>query len=327
VRAAWYDRVGPAEDVLTVGEIETPVAVAGEVLVRIAASGINPSDTKKRAGWLGGATEFPRIIPHSDGAGTIEDVGPGVDRARIGERVWLSNAQYERANGTAAAYVTVPEDRAARLPDDTSFAAGACLGVPACTAHYALFWNGPVDGRTVLVQGAAGSVGGYAVQLAVSAGARVLATVSTPEKAEIARRLGAAVIVDYKTEDVVDTIMRATDGAGVDHIVEVDFGANADIDAAILKPRGSIGSYSSTAKPRFTFDYYAFGAKGARIAFCQVYRLKPEERARAVTDLTRLMEAGQIRHAIAATYPLKRIAEAHQALESGAVIGNIVLEV
>lgn len=329
MRAAWYTRLGPAAEVLTLGETDTPSPGPGEVLVRVAASGINPSDTKKRAGWLGGTLEFPRIIPHSDGAGTIESVGAGVDAARVGERVWIYNAQYGRADGTAAEYVTLPAEMVVSLPDGTSFTEGACLGVPACTAHYVLFWDNATSlaGKTVLVQGGAGAVGGYAVQMAALSGARVIATISSPEKAEIARGYGAETTIDYRSEDVTEAVMQATGGHGVDHIVEVDLGANAAIDAAVLAPRGAIGAYSSTRAPKFEFDYYGFGYKGARIAFSQVYILTPEERARAVADLTRWMAAGELRHAVAEVFPLAQIAAAHAAVETGGVVGNVVVEV
>ena len=329
MRAAWYTRLGPAAEVLTLGETDTPSPGPGEVLVRVAASGINPSDTKKRAGWLGGTLEFPRIIPHSDGAGTIESVGAGVDAARVGERVWIYNAQYGRAEGTAAEYVTLPAEMAVPLPDGTSFTEGACLGVPACTAHYVLFWDNAtsLEGKTVLVQGGAGAVGGYAVQMAALSGARVIATISSPEKAAIARDYGAETTIDYRSEDVTEAVMQATGGHGVDHIVEVDLGANAAIDAAVLAPRGAIGAYSSTRAPKFEFDYYGFGYKGARIAFSQVYILTPEERARAVADLTRWMTAGDLKHTVAEVFPLDQIAAAHTAVEAGGVVGNVVVEV
>ncbi len=327
MRAAWYETLGPAKEVLRVGALAAPSFEGGEVLVRVHASGVNPSDTKKRAGWLGGALEFPRIIPHSDGAGVIEAVGPEADNSRIGERVWIYNAQFGRADGTAAEYVSLPAELAIPLPGATSFAAGACLGVPACTAHNALYWNGPVDGLTVLVQGGGGAVAGYAIQLAVAAGARVIATTSSAEKMELTRRLGADLSINYKGGDVIAEVLEATRGIGVDRIVEVDFGTNAAIDARILAPKGAIGSYSSTRRPRFEFDYYGFGYKGARVNFVQVYLLSPAERAAAVATLTTLMTADRLSHAIAGTFPLDQIAAAHDAQERPGRIGNIVVEI
>ena len=170
MRAAYYERVGPAREVLTVGELPTPVPGPGEVRVRVHFSGVNPSDVKTRNGMRGGALPFPRIVPHSDGAGFIDAVGMGVDEARIGERVWLWNAGWKRANGTAAEYVTLPQEQAVELPAHIDLAAGACLGIPALTAYHAVACGGGVTDKTVLVAGGAGAVGHYAVQLAKSRG-------------------------------------------------------------------------------------------------------------------------------------------------------------
>ena len=326
MRAAWYECLGHAADVLTVGETETPSPGSGEVLVRVAASGINPSDTKKRAGWLGGGLEYPRVIPHSDGAGTVEATGEGVASTRVGERVWLYNAQHGRADGTAAEYVALPAELAIPLPDGVSFEEAACLGVPAQTAHYAVLWAGPVRGKYVLVQGGAGAVGEYAVQIATLSGAEVIATVSSDEKAAIAREAGAKTVLNYRKEpDLVAAILAATNGHGVDHIAEVDLGTNAELDAAIIAPRGTIGTYSSTRAPKFEFDYYGFGYKGARISFTQVYMLTHEERAVVIADLTQWMQSGALKHRMAKVFSLEQITEAHEVLEEGGLIGNVVV--
>lgn len=325
MKAAWYERLGPAPEVLTVGEIPTPEPSPGEVLVRVTASGVNPSDVKKRAGWHGGALDFPRIVPHSDGAGTIEAVGSGVLPDRIGQRVWVYNAQWERPFGTAAEYVCLPNGQAVPLLDSVSFEAGACLGIPACTAHHAVTGDGPVEGKTVLVQGGAGAVGFYAVQVAALSGATVIATVSSPDKAGIARSGGAHHTVDYRADDVREAVLDITRGEGVDRIVEVDLGANIASDAAVLKRWGSVAAYSSTSRPKFEFDYYGFGYKGASLRFVQVYILTQAERRSAIDDLTRWMGSTQLKHKISETFPLDRIAEAHSRQESGGTIGNIVL--
>lgn len=325
MNAAWYETLGRAEEVLTVAEMATPVAEAGEVLVRLQASGINPSDTKKRGGWHGGRLDHPRIVPHSDGAGVIEAIGGGVSPDRLGQRVWIYNAQWERPFGTAAEFVTLPEALAVPLPEGVTFEEGACLGIPACTAHTAVLGAGPVEGATVLVQGGAGAVGFYAVQMAALSGATVIATVSSLQKAEIARSAGAVHTVDYRRDRVVDAVMDLTAGAGVDRIVEVDFGANAEVDAALLKRRGSVASYSSTSRPRAEFDYYGFGYKGATIRFIQVYLQMAEEPGAAVADLTRWMQAGALRHRIAHRFPLDRIAHAHERVEAGTDGGNVVV--
>lgn len=325
MKAAWYERLGPAPEVLTVGETPTPEPGPGEVLVRLAASGVNPSDAKKRAGWHGGTLDFPRIVPHSDGAGTIEAVGEGVSPDRIGQRVWVYNAQWERPYGTAAEYVSLPAGQTVSLPDSVSFEAGACLGIPACTAHVAVTGDGPVEDKTVLVQGGAGSVGLYAVQMAALSGATVIATVSSPEKAAIAQAGGAHHTVNYRTDDVREAVLDITKGKGVDHVVEVDLGANIATDAAVLKRRGSVAAYSSTSQPRFEFDYYGFGYKGASLRFVQVYILTQAERRAAIEDLTYWMGTNQLQHRINETFTLDTIADAHVRQETGAAGGNIVL--
>ncbi len=312
MQAAWYSALGPAREVLTVGEMEMPSPGADEVLIKLSSSGINPSDVKKRGGWLGGKLEYDRTVPHSDGAGTIEAVGENVLSSRVGERVWVFNAQRGRSLGTAAEYIALDSKQAVHLPDNVEFAAGACLGIPACTAHYAVFWQGPVAGKSVLVQGGAGAVGQYAIQFAVLSGAKVIATVSSPEKADMALQAGAIATIDYKREDVAARTDELTDGAGVDLIVEVDFGANFETDTAILKPRGIISTYSSSRVPRFDFNYYALGYKGARVTFVQAYLLTEGERDAAIADINRLMESGVLRHDTRHRFPLNRIAEAHE---------------
>ena len=223
MKAVWYERTGPARDVLAHGEMPTPVAGPGEVRVRLEASGINPADVGRRGGSYR-AMEYPRVIPNSDGAGIIDQVGDGVTRLSVGQRVWLFNGQRNgRAFGTAAEYIALAEHLVTPLPDNLSFAEGATLGIPAMTAWTCLYCDGPIVGQTVLVTGGAGAVGHYAVQLAKWGGAQVIATVSSPAKAEQARLAGADLVVNYKTEDVVAKAMAFTGQRGVDRVVDVDF--------------------------------------------------------------------------------------------------------
>jgi NADPH2:quinone reductase len=206
MRAIWYDRQGPARDVFKLGELPTPEAGPGEVRVRLEASGVNPSDTYRRAGP--GGMEYPRVVPNSDGAGVVDRVGPGVDRAWVGKRVWLYNGQRNgRWCGTAAEYIALSVDLVTELPDSVSFAEGATLGIPAMTAHRCVFVAGPVQGRTLLVTGGAGAVGHYAVQLAAWAGAEVFGTASSTDKLERAKALGLNHGIDYTTTDVVDEVL------------------------------------------------------------------------------------------------------------------------
>jgi NADPH2:quinone reductase len=326
MRAAWYERNGPAAEVLQVGELPDPVPGAGEVLVRLHASGVNPSDVKTRAG-LRAPMKFARIVPQSDGAGVVVGVGPGVAESRVGQRVWVYNAQWQRPFGTAASLVALPAAQAVPLPEQVSFAAGACLGIPASTAHNAVFADGRVVGKTVLVTGAAGAVGHYAVQLAKWGGARVLATVSGEAKAAHARSAGADLVINYRTEDVAAAVMRATGGAGVDRVVEVELGGNLAVTEQVLKPHGIVAAYASMAEPTPKLPFYALMFKSITIRLLVVYTLTEEERAKAIADLTRAMQAGVLSHAIAETYPLAEIARAHEAVESGKPIGNVVIEI
>ena len=325
MKAIWYEKTGPAADVLRFGRQDAPVPAAGEVRVRLAASGVNPSDTKRRAGWIGLSMPHPRIIPHSDGAGTIDAVGEGVegvDEARVGERVWLWNAQ-----SGGRPYAAVPAAQAVPLPDGASFADGAGLGVPGCTAHYAAYGDGPVGGKRILVQGGAGAVGHLAVQLATLGGAEVIATVSSAAKAEVALGGGARHAIDYRREDVAGRVLDVTDGEGVDRIIEVDLAANLETDVAVLRENGAIAPYSSTSGPELSLAYYPLAFKDLRIHFVQGYLLPPAARRAAVRDLTTWLAAGQLDVRVAATFPLAETASAHEALESGRADGKILVEV
>ncbi|MCG8469661.1 MAG: NADPH:quinone reductase [Gemmatimonadetes bacterium] len=328
MKAAWYETTGPARAVLRVGEVPTPAPGPADVRVRVATSGVNPSDTKRRAGWLGLEMSHRRVIPHSDGAGVIDSVGRDVDAGRIGERVWLWNAGGgERALGTAAEYVVLPADQAAPLPAGVDPSVGAGLGVPGCTAHYAVLGDGPVGGQRLLVQGGAGAVGQLAVQLATLSGAEVLATVSGPEKGEVARGAGARAVIDYRREDVVERVMEETAGRGVDRVIEVDLAANLEIDVRVLVPNGTIASYSSTSDPSPRIDYYPLAFKDLRVHFVQGYLLPPPARREAIRDLGMWLSAGQLEVPIGARFDLDHIAEAHEALESGRVSGQIVVDI
>lgn len=325
MRAAWYEKHGPAADVLRVGEMEVPEPGPGEVRVRVVASGLNPTDVKARAGSrpLG----YPRVVPHQDGAGVIDAVGRGVPASRTGERVWLYTVQWQRAWGTAAEYTVVPARLAITLPVNTSFAEGACLGIPAVTAHRCLFADGPIAGQTVLVTGGAGAVGHYAVQLAKWAGATVIATVSSPQKAALAAAAGADQALNYRTGDVTAEILAATGGLGVDRIVDVDFGANLAVSVKVLKTNGTIATYASMGDPEPKLPFYALMARNAAIRPVLIYTMPEAARDEATRDITHLVHAGRLMHVIGARFPLERVVEAHQAQESATVTGNIVVDV
>jgi NADPH2:quinone reductase len=327
MRAAWYERTGAAREVLEVGQMAMPRPGPGEVRVRVAVSGVNPSDTKGRGGMFGrGPLPFPRIVPHQDGAGVIDAVGVDVPASRVGERVWLYEAQRGRPFGTAAEYTVVPAGNAVRLPDSVNFAAGACLGVPAMTAHRCVFADGPVAGQVVLVTGAAGGVGQYAVQLARWGGATVIGTVSSAEKAELARSLGADHVIDYRDEDVAARVQAITGGAGVDRIVEVAFGANLAVSLQVLKTNGVIATYSSDANPTPTLPFGQLLGKDAAVRFVRVYVMGAAAHQAAIQNITTALEAGLLHPAAAQRFGLAGIAAAHEAVETGHTAGKVLID-
>src|SRR5712692_9948420 len=243
MKAVWYERTGAAPDVLTFGDMPTPEAGPGQARVRLQASGGNPAEAGRRAGRYR-AMEIPRVIPTSDGAGMVDQLGAGVTRLSVGQRVWLFNGQRNgRAFGTAAEYIALAEHLVTPLPDNVSFAAGATLGIPGMTAWCGLFGDGPIAGQTVLVTGGAGAVGHYAVQLAKWGGARVIATVSSPFKAEQARLAGADLVIDYKTEDVIAKALAFTGQRGVDRVV--DFGGNIASTLKMMAVNSTIAVYAT----------------------------------------------------------------------------------
>lgn len=326
MRAVWYEETGPAAQVLHLGEVETPQPGPGEVRVRLRASGINPSDVKSRAG-LRGPIAFARVIPHSDGAGVIDAVGEGVSSARIGTRVWVWNAAYRRPFGTCAEQVCLPEQQAVPLPAGTSFEAGACLGIPASTACHAVFADGDVTGQTVLVTGGAGAVGHYAIQLARWGGARVITTVSGPEKARAAEAAGAHAVINYRDGDVAAAILAANQGKPVDRVVEVEFGGNLPITSAVIGEGGVIAAYGSMADAEPKLPFYPFMFRHVTLRMLIVYLLSARERANVIARLAAALEEGALTHAIAATFDLADSAKAHEAVQSGQLIGNAVITI
>jgi NADPH2:quinone reductase len=324
MRAATYSQTGSARDVLGIRDLPTPEPGPGEVRVKIATSGPNPSDVKKRgAAPTGKPAEFPLVIPHSDGAGVIDAVGSGVSQARIGERVWTLNTQFKRAFGTAAEYAVLPSAFATALPDNVDFATGACLGIPALTAYHAIMLDGTVRGQTLLVQGGAGAVGFYAIQFAKLAGATVIATAGSAEKMERARSAGADHVIDYKTDDRAARVAEITGGKGVDRVIEVDLRANAMTYPGLLADRGKAVVYGSGSG---AIEIPSFIPTSTTLQFILVYTLTDAQRATYIAALTALLAAGTLTHAIGQRFPLDRIAEAHEAVEAGA-FGNVIVDV
>ncbi len=327
MRAAWFERYGPADEVLKLGERETPEPAPGEVRVRLYASAVNPSDVKKRAGLQPAPIDQGYVIPHSDGAGVIDAVGSGVARARIGERVWVYQAQYQRRFGTAAEYVTLPAFRAARLPDAADFGVGACMGIPAMTAHRCVFADGEVVGKTLLITGAAGRVGYYAVQWAKWAGARVIATAGSEERAREARDAGADAVLDYRRDDIIQAVSGLTSGSGVDRVIDVEFGKNLAVTLKVIRANGVIATYSSTQAPEPVLPFYPMMFKDLTVRFVLVYAMPEQAKQRAADDITRALEAGALRHRIAERHPLNAVARAHETIERGGATGCVIVEI
>lgn len=334
MKAAWYDRKGPARSVLKVGELALEEPGPGEVRVRLFASGVNPTDCKRRAGqgaddpgYSAHFPDFERIVPHSDGSGTIDAVGADVDDTRIGERVWVFDARYRRPFGTAAQFAVLAENRVVSLPQGVTFAEGACLGIPAMTAHRCVYSDGPIDGQLILVTGGAGAVGNYAVQLAKWGGARVLTTVSSDEKEKRAKQAGADCVINYKKDDIVTAVMDATADKGVDRIVDVNFGAHAAIHAELMASNGTVASYASTDNRTPEIPFYPLMLSNATLRLVMVHAIPEEAKTQAVEDISLALKDGFLSHYIGSRFPLDRIVDAHEALESGTVVGNVVIDI
>jgi NADPH2:quinone reductase len=323
MKAAWYEKQGPARDVLVVGEMETPMPGEGEVRIRIEASGINPGDVRKRQDAFGVGMPFPRIVPHSDGAGTVDAVGAGVPDSWIGQRVWCYGAQTYRPFGTAAEYTVVPLRQAVRLPAAASMEQGACLGIPGITAYRAVQVAGDLAGKTVLVQGGAGAVGVCAVQLAHRAGARVIATCRAKRSMDLAAENGADHVL-LMDDDLVRSV-QAIAADGVDHIVEVAFGENVALDLQLLALGGSIAAYAThAATPQIPFWELLF--KNVSIHLVGSDDVPAETKVDAAHALNRAIENGWAGMRIAGRFALDDIALAHERMERGAPDGRIVLE-
>jgi NADPH2:quinone reductase len=325
MRAAYYESNGPARDVLRVGDVDTPAPGPGEVRVRLLASGVNPSDVKNRAG-LTRKIAFPRVIPHSDGAGEIDRVGDGVAHSRVGERVWVWNAQWRRPFGTAAEFITLPAQQAVPLPANVAMEAGACLGIPAYTGYQAVELAGIGEGSTVLIAAGAGAVGHYAIQLAKRRKASVITTVSSPAKAEIARQAGADHVIDYKRENVGERVMAITAKRGVDAVIEMDLAANARLLPEVVAPNSTVAIYGSGA-PEVAIPFQALLQNSIALKFFLVYLMPSQLRERATADLTRMLERGELIHNVAQTFELGDIVAAHEAVEAGKAMGNIVVRI
>ncbi len=326
MKVVAYSAFGAARDVLTVQEVDTPVAGPGEVLVRMSFSGVNPSDVKARAGARPGVTKpaFPIIIPHSDGSGTIEAVGAGVDTSRMGETVWIWNGQWQRGFGTCAEYIALPSDQAVALPEGVSLQTGAVLGIPGLTATHCVFANGDVAGKTVLISGGAGTVGYLAVQLAKWGGARVLAT-GSPTDFDRIIQAGADHVFDYHSDTLAEDILAVTDGVLIDHAVEVELGVNIDLLAEVMAPNGYVAVYGSAKDMAPTIPFGPLLFKAITLDIVLIYILPMPKRMAAIERLHAALNAGALTIPIEAVFSAEDAAKAHETVEAGARDGAVLV--
>jgi len=325
-RAAWYEKNGEARDVMVLGALPLNAPGFGEVLVRIATSGVNPSDVKsRRAKPLSDSW----VVPHSDGAGTIEAVGEGVSKARVGERVWIWNAQWQRPHGTASEAIVLPQAQAVHLPNTTDFAAGACMGIPGLTAVQAvhLAGNENLRGKKVLVTGASSAVGHYITQMVTLYGGEVIGTVGSEDKAAHAKKAGAVETVFYKTENVVERLQKFSGGKGVDVMIDLDFAtASQWVTKGGLAPHGQLVGYGSNVVGDIPLTFRPLLFNSIGLKFFLVYDLLPQDRAWCQQRLNDLLHAQKLQHSIGARFSLDQVVKAHEAVEAGQVIGNVVID-
>lgn len=326
MKAAWFESFGVAADVLHTGEQEKPIPGDGEVLVRLMCSGVNPSDVKKRAGSMPDVLDDGPVIPHSDGAGVIEATGEGVSADRIGERVWVYEAQYGRRLGSAAEYVALDSRRAAKLPDNSSFEVGACIGIPMMTAHRCVFADGPVKGQTLVVSGGAGRVGHYAVQWAAQAGARVIATASNEADAQSCRQAGASAVVNHLDADWAAQVVAANAGAPVDRVIDVEFGANLPAVLDMIRTSGTIATYSSTVVTEPKLPFYRMMFMDLTIRMVIVYAMPESAKQEAMDDIEQALREDRLTHRVAHVLPLDNIVQAHELIEQGGFRGCVVVK-
>ena len=318
MKAAWFEKFGSANEALIVGDLPKPEAGPGEVLVRLHTTGVNPSDVKKRAGAFPTLLDGGLVIPHSDGAGVIEAVGEGVDQTRIGERVFVYQAQYGRRLGSAADYVAIDSIRAPALPDECSFDVGACIGIPIMTAHRCVYADGEVVGKTILVTGGAGRVGYYAIQWAKLGGAMVIATASNAADKELCLQLGADAVVNHREENWGDR---------VDRVVEVEFGANLPEIMKCIAIGGTIATYSSTVVGEPTLPFRDMMFMDLTVRMVTVYAMPESAKQAAVEDTVAALREGKLAHRIAHVLPLADIARSHELIEQGGFGGCVVVQI
>lgn len=323
-KAAYYQSVGKAEEVLKLGNFELDSPKTNEVQIEIIASAVNPSDVKTRQGNRT-PLSFPYLIPHSDGAGIVKACGSAVSQFKYGDRVWVYNAAWGRHHGTASTLINLPEELVVPLPDNTSFEIGACLGIPALTAAAALLALDCHHGDTIMITGGSGAVGMCAIQLAKMMGFKVLSTVRSEEKVQIATQMGADRVINTVTENVLEKIKQYTHEQLLNGIVEVDFGGNLEWTIPALKLNGTIAAYASMGQKTPTLDFYPMMFKQITLKLIFAYVLSQSMRAHAIELVKQALETKRITPLIAKTYALDDIVQAHLAVEAGNKIGQVLI--
>lgn len=323
--AVWFEKFGSANETLTFGELPKPQVAAGEVLIRMKTTGVNPSDVKKRAGSAPNLLDDGPVIPHSDGAGVIEAVGAGVTEQRIGERVWVYQAQFGRSFGSAAEYLAIDASRAAVLPENVSFEIGACLGIPVMTAHRCVFADGSVEGKTLLVTGGAGRVGYYAIQWAKQAGAKVITTASNDADKTICEKMGADLVVNHREKNWSESLLALNDSEKVDRVIDVEFGANLAEVLKVIRVGGEIVTYSSTqvSQPQLPFGQMLYLDLIIRLVI--VYAMPETAKQSAIVDINDKLAKGELQHRLAHVLDFDDMVKAHELIEQGGFGGCVVV--
>jgi NADPH:quinone reductase-like Zn-dependent oxidoreductase len=327
MKAAWFESFGSPSDSLIIGEQATPSAERGEVLVRMKTTGVNPSDVKKRQGAFPNLLDNGLVIPHSDGAGIIEAVGEGIDSNRIGERVFIYQAQFGRRFGSAAQYLAIDSTRAPALPDNTSFEIGACIGIPIMTAHRCVFADGNVTGQTILITGGAGRVGYYAIQWAKQSGATVIATASNLDDAALCKSLGADHVVNHREANWGDHVLACLEGNKVDRVVDVEFGASLPEVLKCIRISGTIATYSSTVIPQPQLPFKEMMFMDLTLRMVIVYAMPEIAKQQAVADTVKLLAEGKLQHRLAHVLPFEEMAKSHELIEQGGFGGCVVVTI
>lgn len=327
MKAAWFEKFGTAAETIIIGEQPKPVPGDGEVLIKLKTTGVNPSDVKKRMGAFPNLLDTGHVIPHSDGAGVIEAVGEGVSESRIGERVWVYQAQYARMLGTAAEYVSIDASRAAKLPDNTSFAIGACLGIPAMTAHRVVMSDGDLTGQTVLITGGAGRVGYYAIQWAKIAGAKVITTASNPTDKATCLEAGADFVVNHRVENWGDDVQKVNSGEKVDRVIDVEFGFNLPEVLKCIRTGGIIATYGNTQIKEPKIPFFQMMFMDLTIKMTIVYAMPEVAKQQAIDDIYNALSANKLKHRVTHLLPFEEMAKSHELIEQSNLRGCVVVDI